>query len=88
MTLFGWRCEVDEPWKDPLNRQPICNSHHNPNELIVARCHKCHAVHPDYRYRLQELGWRLFVELRIEDHEGFEVCPQHAESEYSWEDLY
>lgn len=79
---------MDQPWKDPLNRQPICNSHHNPHELIVARCHKCHAVHPDYRYRLQELGWRLFVELRIEDHEGFEVCPQHAESEYSWEDLY
>lgn len=73
---------------DPLNRQPICNSKHNPYELIVAKCHNCRTVSPDYRYRLQELGWRLFVELRIEDHDGFATCPQCSESEYSWEDLY
>jgi hypothetical protein len=79
---------TDEPGGDLLRRQPICNSHHNRHEMIVARCHKCFAVHPDYRERLQELGWRLFVELRIEDHEGFEICPVCAEREYSWEDLY
>jgi len=77
--------ERGEPF---LNRQTICNSHHNPHEMIVARCHKCFAVHADYRERLQELGWRLFVELRIEDHEGFEVCPGCAEREYIWADLY
>lgn len=79
---------TDEPGEDLLRRQPICNSHHNPHEFIVAKCHKCFAVEPDYRERLQELGWRLFVEIRIDDHEGFPVCPQCERGEYSWEDLY
>jgi len=79
----------DTPWRDPLTRQSICQALHNPCEFVVARCHKCFAVHSDSRINLMEAGWVIFVETQFhEDGYGFEVCPQCSNGEYSWEDLY
>jgi hypothetical protein len=60
----------------------------NPHELLVAKCSVCREINPATRTHLSELGWMLAVETRIEDHDGFLLCPQCVRSNYRWEDLY
>lgn len=79
----------ESPFEDALEQRAICGIGSNPHEVLPVRCNKCFAFEPGLsRGELQEAGWRLFVETRIEDHPGFEVCPNCSGNDYSWEDLY
>jgi len=83
----------ESPWKDPLEKFDICpdvnyRGKTNPCEFLIVRCHNCRAFGSGRRLDLQQDGWCLFIETRIEDHDGFPVCPRCSDGEYSWEDLY
>jgi hypothetical protein len=71
-----------------LDIQPVVRIGDNPHEMLVAKCSVCGDVNPAARTHLSELGWMLAVETRIEDHDGFLLCPQCVRSNYRWEDLY
>ena len=79
---------AEQSSNDALFRTDICGRSDNPNEFLVTDCRSCRQRGEGTRLHLQQIGWRLFVELLIEDHEGFPVCPQCSNMDYSREDLY
>ena len=79
---------IDKHQETLLTKRPICEETDNPHEIIIVNCSKCQIRVEGSRRELQLMGWRLFVESRLDDHCGFPVCPTHFDGEYSWEDLY
>lgn len=71
-----------------LRRRDFLSSDDNPHELIIVKCNKCLIRVDATREELQKAGWRVFVEDCMPSHEGFPVCPEHSNFEYTWEDLY
>ena len=62
----------------------------NPHELLIAVCAKCKTQEHDQRMELSARGWSLFGfnHACAADGNGFIVCPDCSQNEYSWNDLY
>ena len=67
---------------------PICSAADNPHELLMLVCKKCRKSSTDCRSIFQDRGWRLFCDESFPEHDGFPVCQECTDYEYSWDDLY
>jgi len=80
--------EYDEPSRIPLAKDLILRCDENHFEFLIAVCRKCRTRTDAQRIELHLAGWSIAVETRIENHEGFMLCPNCANDSYVWEDLY
>lgn len=79
------RHEIDQT---VLETRSVCGQNQNRHELLVGKCQNCGTYCSATREELDQAGWRLAVENRLDDHEGFLLCPDCVGPDYSWEDLY